>query len=199
MKRSSILLFVMMVFAVAAYLYVTSLNPNPAYTVGQKLDSLNGVYVYYNGAVSHTGKRNLGSGGYNIGLSYQCVEFVKRYYYEFYKHKMPDTYGHARDFYDARVRDGGMNSRRGLIQFSNPGSSGPQIGDLLVFDGHSGNPYGHVAIVADTGNASIEVLQQNPGPFAASRITLPLIRSGDKFRVDHSRLLGWLRLPAAGN
>ncbi len=50
------------------------------YEVGDKVDSLNGVYVYYNSNVGNVSGRNLASDGYNLGLKYQCVEFVKRYY-----------------------------------------------------------------------------------------------------------------------
>jgi hypothetical protein len=49
---------------------------NPS--VGQKIDSLNGVYVFYNGKVSNVSGRNKAPDGYNLGLKYQCVEFVKR-------------------------------------------------------------------------------------------------------------------------
>src|SRR5690606_23830292 len=71
-----------------------------AHLVGKPVDSLNGVVVYYNGAVGHVLERNVAADGYNIGLKYQCVEFVKRYYYEHLQHKMPDSYGHAKDFFD---------------------------------------------------------------------------------------------------
>ena len=66
-------------------------NPNPKFSFGDKIDSLDGVYVFYNGSVSHTEGRNKSEDGYNLGLKYQCVEFVKRYYYMHFKHKMPDS------------------------------------------------------------------------------------------------------------
>lgn len=78
-------------------------NFNPVFEVGQKLDSLNGVYVYYNGGVNNITERNKTADGYNLGLKYQCVEFVKRYYYERFNHKMPDAYGHAKDFFDQTI------------------------------------------------------------------------------------------------
>ena len=59
-----------------------STNFNSEHYVGEKIDSLNGVYVYYNGGVSNVEERNLSEDGYNIGLKYQCVEFIKRYYFE---------------------------------------------------------------------------------------------------------------------
>ena len=56
------------------------------YSVGQRIDSLNGVFVYYNGSVSNVSGRNKASDGYNLGMKYQCVEFVKRYYLEYLNH-----------------------------------------------------------------------------------------------------------------
>jgi hypothetical protein len=61
--------------------------------------------VYYNGGVANVVGRNVSVDGYNLGLKYQCVEFVKRYYYQHLGHKMPDTYGHAKDFFDRNVAD----------------------------------------------------------------------------------------------
>lgn len=73
-------------------------NFNSEHTVGQAIDSLNGVYFYYNGSVDNVVGRNTTADGYNLGLKYQCVEFVKRYYFEHFNHKMPNSYGHAKDF-----------------------------------------------------------------------------------------------------
>lgn len=197
MKRKykiSILLILISISAYILYRVVITSNPNPNFYVGQKLDSLNGVYIYYNGGVGHTGKRNLTEDGYNIGLSYQCVEFAKRYYYQYYKHKMPDAYGNAKDFFDVTVKDGKLNSKRDLIQFTNPGISKPCIGDLLIFDGHAGNKYGHVAIVSDVRENEIEIIQQNPGPFASSRAKYILIADRGQYYISHDRILGWLRM-----
>lgn len=173
---------------------IKKVNPNPKYEVGQALDSLNGVKVYYNGGVGHTGERNVSEDGYNIGLKYQCVEFVKRYYYEFYRHKMPDSYGNAKDFFDQSLKDGQLSEKRNLIQFTNPSKSKPVIGDLVIFDGTAGNPYGHVAIVSNVTSQSIEIIQQNPGPFASSRVIIELDSNSNGFKIQETRLLGWLRM-----
>jgi len=173
---------------------IKKINPNPKFQVGQALDSLHGVKVYYNGGVSHTGKRNVSEDGYNIGLTYQCVEFVKRYYYEYYHHKMPDSYGNAKDFYDNSVKDGFISTKRGLVQYTNPSESKPAIGDLVVFDGTIGNPYGHVAIISDVKARYIEIIQQNPGPFASSRVILGLDSNLTGFKILEPKLLSWLRM-----
>lgn len=195
-KRAKIIVIAgsVVIVAFVSFLLLRKVNPNPKYEIGQALDSLNGVKVYYNGGVGHTGKRNTSKDGYNIGITYQCVEFVKRYYYEYYHHKMPDSYGNAKDFFDSSVKDGKINKSRNLIQFSNPSRYKPEVGDLVIFDGHGGNPYGHVAIISHVGTRYIEIIQQNPGPFAPSRVNFDLDSSSAGFSIGHERLLGRLRL-----
>jgi hypothetical protein len=194
MKRKILVLTLLLAAVIyASYRGIKKINPNPNFVVGQKLDSLYGVYVYYNGGVDHVEERNLTKDGYNLGLKYQCVEFVKRYYYEHYHHRMPDSYGHAKDFFDPDLKDGVLNTKRNLLQFASPGSAKPQVGDLLIFDGHTGNPYGHVAIVSAVYEKEIELIQQNPGPFAPSRAKLQLSFANSTYIIESDRLLGWLR------
>ena len=162
-------------------------------TVGQPVDSLNGVYVYYNGRVGNVIGRNTTSDGYNLGLKYQCVEFVKRYYYEHLNHKMPDSYGHAKDFYEPNLRDGQKSQRRNLTQYSNPSNSQPKVNDLLVFKETTFNPYGHVAIVSKVSENSIEIIQQNPGSLASSRANFGLVKNSDGWSIDNNLIVGWLR------
>ncbi|HYG16776.1 MAG TPA: CHAP domain-containing protein [Bacteroidia bacterium] len=163
------------------------------YEIGDAVDSLNGVKVYYNGAVSNTAERHKAVSGYNYGLRWQCVEFVKRYYYDYLDHQMPDTYGHAKDFFDKELKDGALNKKRNLIQYKNGGKTAPKTNDLLVFRPHSFNPYGHVAIVSRADSSEMEIIQQNPGPSAPSRVTYTLTHKNGKWTVDRSDLLGWLR------
>lgn len=65
----------------AIHVAATNLNPNLEHTVGEQIDDLNGVAIYFNGGVNTVEGRNLTPDGYNLGLRYQCVEFVKRYYF----------------------------------------------------------------------------------------------------------------------
>lgn len=161
--------------------------------VGEKVDSLNGVFVYYNNNVGNVSGRNTTADGYNLGLKYQCVEFVKRYYYEHLDHKMPDSYGHAKDFFDKNLSDGKMSTRRNLTQYNNPSSSKLKVNDLIVFDGTTFNKYGHVAIISKVGDSDIEIIQQNPGPSASSRETFKLEKANGKWRIKNDKTLGWLR------
>lgn len=196
-KRLIVALVVVLSVAMAGVLFRlgTRINLNPWRTVGMAMDSLDGVPVYYNGGVGHVEGRNTVD-GYNLGLRYQCVEFVKRYYFEVYHHRMPDAYGHAKDFFEAGLKDGEMNTQRGLRQFSNPSASCPQKGDLLVFRPTWLNSYGHVAIVTGIQpNGKLEMIQQNPGPFGDAREVLPLEQGNGKWKAGESSLLGWLRMP----
>lgn len=195
-KRNKILLVVFFLLGLSYPIgrFIKTTNPNTEFEVGQKLDSLNGVYVYYNGGIDNVEERNTAPDGYNIGLKHQCVEFVKRYYYEFYKHKMPDSYGNAKDFFNNTLKDGERNKKRALLQFTNPSKVKPEVGDLIIMDGHIGNPYGHVAIVSDRNETSLEIIQQNPGPFAESRVKFELDSTGGKWLIGNERVLGWLRM-----
>lgn len=160
---------------------------------GMPLDSLHGVVVYYNGKIGNTSGRNKTEDGYNLGLKYQCVEFVKRYYFQHLHHKMPDSYGNAKDFFDKNLADGKRNTKRDLLQFTNPSGSKPQESDLLVYAGHAGNPYGHVSIVSAVFENEIEIIQQNPGVNGKSRVKIALKKEGKFWRIDSDRILGWLR------
>lgn len=167
---------------------------NPKYNpqkAGDVLDEFNGVKVYYNESFSNVSGRNQTEDGYNLGLKYQCVEFVKRYYYEHYKHKMPNPWGHAKSFHNHQLSDGQFNSDRGLIQFSNGGKNKPQIGDLIVFGGHAFNRFGHVAIISKVFDDKIEVVQQNCG--TNSRESIYMENNKGTFKI-RGNVLGWLRL-----
>jgi surface antigen len=161
--------------------------------VGNPIDNLNGVSVYYNGSVSTINGRNKTRDGYNLGLKYQCVEFVKRYYYEHLNHKMPDSYGNARDFFDKGLKDGQKNKKRNLFQYTNPSLKIPRKNDLLIFSGTVFNKYGHVAIISNVTENEIEIIQQNPGPLSESRETYKLEKKNNKWKIDNGRIMGWLR------
>jgi hypothetical protein len=147
--------------------------------------------VYHNGGMGHVAGRNMVD-GYNVGLKYQCVEFVKRYYLEYYDHRMPNSYGHAKDLFDTTVVDGALNEQRALLQFTNPSSERPRVGDLVVLDAWRGNAYGHVAIVSKVFTNAVEVIQQNTG---SSRQRIDLDHSEGQWHIDNDRVLGWLRMP----
>jgi surface antigen len=160
---------------------------------GEAIDSLNHLKVYYNGRISNVNGRNLSKDTYNIGLKYQCVEFVKRYYYEYYHHKMPNSYGHAFQFFNSSLVDNSYNSERALFQYQNPSQTKPQVGDLLVYSGHSGNRFGHVSIVSSVSDNSIEIIQQNSGVFGQTRTEYKTLNNNGLCQIDNPRILGFLR------
>ena len=160
--------------------------------VGTKIDSFNGVDVFYNGnKFTNVFGRNTTSDGYNLGLKYQCVEFVKRYYYEVYSHKMPNSFGDAKDLFDKSLPDKAYNKARGLMQYKNVREYKPMVHDLLIYDGYAGNNFGHAAIISNVTDTEIEVVQQNMG--TRSRMKIPLVHFYQYYTIADYNILGWLR------
>ena len=184
-KKIKILVFILILLFVAKKIFDRN------YYIGKKIDSLNNVDVFYNGNPTNVSGRNLTSDGYNLGLNYQCVEFVKRYYYEYLNHKMPDSYGHAKDFYNRETNDGELNISRNLLQYKNPSFSKPKVNDILVLDKSTFNKFGHVSIVCKVDGNSIEVIQQNV--FLNTRDNYDLKFVDGKWELDNKRILCWLR------
>lgn len=193
MKKRIILIFGILILLVVGFFVSKEINLNPIYEVGQKIDSLNRVSVYYNGVVGNVDGRALSKDGYNLGLKYQCVEFVKRYYYEQLNHKMPDSYGHAKDFFNSQIKNGEINKQRNLKQFKNSSKTKPKVDDLVIYSATTLNKYGHVSIVSNVTENEVEIIQQNPGPFGNSREKYKLLNENGKWRIDNERILGWLR------
>ena len=187
------LLISLTILSLGGFWTIKNFKLNHNFSVGQKIDSLNSVFVIYNGSVDNVTERNTTDDGYNLGLKYQCVEFVKRYYYEHLNHKMPDSYGHAKDFFDNRLADGTMNVKRNLTQFTNPSATKPKVDDLIIFDQTATNPYGHVAIISKVSNEEIEIIQQNPGRFKQSRVSFAVEYMDGKWKINDKKTLGWLR------
>jgi hypothetical protein len=161
--------------------------------IGDQIDSLNGVYVYYNGKnFTHVNGRHYTADGYNLGLKYQCVEFVKRYYYEYFGHKMPSSFGHAKDFFDHSLGDIGFNKKRGLIQFRNIRESRPSVNDILIYGPSPDNRYGHVVIVSKVYDDHIEIIQQNMG--LQTRQEINVVNYQQYWTVADYNVLGWLRM-----
>ena len=177
------------------YFVATKANLNRSKSVGQVIDEFNRIRVYFNGGVHHSSGRNLAPDGYNLGIKYQCVEFVKRYYFERFGHKMPDSYGHAKDFFNPAVVDGSPNPKRALLQFRNGSLTKPLSEDVLVFGPSLFNPYGHIAIISTVKNDRLEIIQQNPGPFSNSREIFKLTSTSGNWIIENKRVLGWLRIP----
>lgn len=159
--------------------------------IGDEIDRFNGVAVYYNGGVSNVTGRNISVDGYNLGLKWQCVEFVKRYYYEYFSHKMPNSYGHAKEFFDDTLGDVAFNEERNLMQYRNTRYQAPMVNDLLVYGASNDNHFGHVAIISEVTDEYVEIVQQNMGK--KSRVRLQLINFEGIFTIADFNIKGWLR------
>lgn len=159
---------------------------------GQQVGSFEGVVIYSNGAeVYKSHGKNFAEDGYYYGHQWQCVEFVKRYYYETRKHRMPNVWGHAKSYFKDELAHRELNAERGMIQYANGGDEAPMPGDLIVWNK---GPYGHVAIVSKVGADSIEVAQQNikGKPFETIQMTM---NSGAYQVGGETGPAGWLRIP----
>ncbi len=159
--------------------------------VGRVLDSYRGVPVYDNGLLFFRSYgKHFAQEGYYYGQKWQCVEFIKRFYHDAKSHKMQDVMGHARSFFDETVSDGAMNPRRGLIQYRNGSTERPRPDDLLVF---TDTKYGHVGIVTDVGDSTVEIIQQNILGHTRQRLSLT-VTNGHYFITSPRQPAGWLRL-----
>ncbi len=167
---------------------------------GIEIGSLDGVPGYYNGSIvpEDWGRNNID--GYDTGLKWQCVEYVRRYYYSQYGVKM-GAGRHGGMFSNASVDDGGTTFD-GLIQYTySKGNSNsktddgfsvkPQKGDVFVAGSGS---YGHVAIVAEVSDTNVTIAQQNmAGEGFTRRITVKQGVNGKWQFVNYENVLALLR------
>lgn len=162
--------------------------------VGEEIDAWRGVVVRANGKpYNRSHGRHFAPDGFYYGRMWQCVEFVKRFYYDHFGHVPPDGMGHAKEFFDPAVPHGAVNPRRGLVQFVNGGGERPRLDDLMVW---TQGTYGHVAIVSKVGVDTVEVVQQNV--IEGTRSALGLSGPGTGWWVGGgggNAPAGWLRMP----
>ena len=161
------------------------------HNVGEIIDRFNNIEVYYNGDTQNVSGRNTSYDGYHIGLNYQSVEYIKRYYYYIYDHKMPDSYGHAKELFDRSLPDRKLNKKRGLYQFKNGSEYRPLPGDIIVFDSNRRNSFGHAGIVTYSKGSECEIIQQNVG--TKSREIIGIMEVDNKFFLLDKDVLGWMR------
>lgn len=184
MKRIGIILLLIMVVGGGIFLYCDSTK------VGEEIDSYKGVPVYYNGVIfTKSYGKHFSKDGYYFGQKWQCVEYVKRFYYQEKGHRMPNVMGHAKDFFDPDLPPGELNQARGLVQYVNGGEIKPETDDLIVF---SDTKFGHVAIVTKVGSGFIEVVQQNILGRPRERFALE-VQAGHYSVGTKRKPAGWLR------
>lgn len=136
--------------------------------------------VYSNGPKYTSTSRN-SVNGYDTGLAYQCVELVRRFYYQYYGKQMGKGYD-AKNFF--------ANAYRwGMTAYSNGGGMAPKPGDVLCFNGNEGGGAGHVSLVAEVAADYVIVVQQNV--YKDTHVGKKLSRSGN--RINVANLQGWIR------
>jgi len=84
-------------------------------------------------------------------MKWQCVEYVRRYYYIHYDMDLFNLGGgmDAWQFF-------GNAANMHLSDYANGDTTAPQVGDILCFGGN-----GHVAIIRDVSSTTVTVIQQN--------------------------------------
>lgn len=88
--------------------------------------------------------------------TWQCVEYVKRFYRDGLGISTANWSGNANTYYDAS-----KNAQRGLMTLNNGGPYPPQADDIIAFEGGG---YGHVAIITQA--------PSNLGPFVCSAMKI---------------------------
>lgn len=113
---------------------------------GDVVGSFNGITAYSNGST------NYASWVYStVGMKWQCVEYVNRYYYQKLAHKNLIMTGNANSYY-------GTAASKDLNAYPNGGGTAPAVGDMLV---SNGGAFGHIAIIREVGANYVKVIQQN--------------------------------------
>jgi len=116
---------------------------------GKVLGEYNGEQVHYNGPSTYV---DSGSSGY--GITWQCVEFVQRFWAK--KGWGPNRWGvNAFQMFDSKPSN--------ATSFENGAGTAPVPGDVLVFSQAKFWSYGHVALVTGVSNGFVSFVQQNLG------------------------------------
>lgn len=163
-------------------------------SIGEATAVYRGVPVYYNGVVySKSHGKHFARDGYYYGQKWQCVEFVKRFYHDALDHKMPEVFGHAKDFFEPSLRNGALNRQRGLVQYRNDEHEAPKPNDIVVF---GFGRYGHAAIITKVDEKSVTIIQQNI--YGKPKEKLRLSSHNGRFSLGSGKqaILGWLRKPS---
>ena len=153
---------------------------------GQKVGTFNSVDAYSNGSASYVSNADNTSQNYTTGMTWQCVEYVNRYYWQTYGKQIRIARRNANDYYKNATA-------RGLVAYPNDRAEQPQVGDIIV----SEYSYGHVAIVREVDTDKIYVIQQNYCENTSDN-KYPLIRSGNHIypfggKRGNYTVVGWVR------
>lgn len=145
---------------------------------------VNNVAVYSNGTTPYLLSRGRNQEGtMYYGEKWQCVEFMRRFYYKAFGFHIKETRDYAKQFY---------NSVSGLKSYANGSSTAPQPGDILCI---TSTGAGHVAIITEVGANYVKVAHQNVG--GLTHIGLSLSKSGNTVSASAIgsgyTVQGWMR------
>jgi CHAP domain len=150
---------------------------------GIEMGSLDGIPVYFNNADTGNFGRNAAKDGYDYGLKWQCVEFIRRYYHDVLGVSF-SAKGHARDYYlDA--------ASHGLTAFENENLEKPKRNDLFV--AHYGDT-GHIGVISEVTDTTVTIAQQNFAMIPVQTYSLiKIIKDGKTYWKINHRMYGWCR------
>ena len=156
---------------------------------GDQVGSFNGVIAYSNGSVNYNSGQHNVVNGYTTGLEWQCVEYVRRYYWIIYGQQIGAGMN-ANGFY---------NNGWGLTKAVNGGNKAPVPGSILC---SASGSFGHVSIVREVGSNYIKVIQQNwSNTSSDNAYTLNMTVSNGNYTVKAAGSYswqGWLLPPGGG-
>jgi len=156
-----------------------------ATSFGTYLGQFNTVAAFSNGSASYYSSiSNFMADGFYTGVKWQCVEFVRRYYYTIFNTRLSNSAaGDAGTWYPNA-------SALGLTAYQNGQStSAPQVGDILCSTTH-------IAIIKRISGNKVYTAQQNVSQDSSDldkQLTLSV--SGGKYTLSggYGTLQGWLR------
>ena len=96
-KAFKLVLLGILLLSLGLGLHFSLRTPSEVHPPGKIIDNYRSVSVYYNGPDYNKDKvENFSPDGYYYGLKWQCVEYVKRFYYVTKHHRMPNVFGNAK-------------------------------------------------------------------------------------------------------
>ncbi len=174
---------------------------------GTALGSFNGIVNYSdNPTTMPSPQPSSYINGQYMGLEWECVEYVRRYYYSVYQLNLYNLGGpmDAWQFF-------GNAANMHLTAYGEGGTVAPQVGDILCFN-QTGTGRGHVAIVRAVGSTTVTVIQQNvkngdTGPngpdnsynfnYSPTTHVVDVLSAGSSHLGSTFYCQGWLRKSAA--